>query len=51
MMKRHLLRRAERGRDEQIALVLAVVVVGDDDDLALGEGRDGLVDALMGFEH
>ena len=27
------------GGEDQVALVLAVVVVGDDDDLALGEGR------------
>ena len=47
----HLLRRAERGGDEQVALVLAVVVVGDDDDLALGEGLDGGIDALVAFGH
>ena len=44
----HLLRRAERGGDEQIALVFAVVVIGDDNDLAALEGGDGLVDALDG---
>jgi len=43
----HLLRRAERGRDDQIALVLAVIVIGDDNDLAAGEGFDGLSDVLL----
>ena len=47
----HLLRRAERGGDEQVALVLAVVVVGDDDDLALGEGLDRGLDAVVGIRH
>ena len=32
------------GRDDQVALVLAVVVVGDDDDLAAREGPDGFDD-------
>ena len=32
--ERHLLGRAQRSRDEQVAFVLAVVVVGDDHDLA-----------------
>ena len=36
--ERHLLRGAERGRDDQIALALAVVVIGHDDELAPGEG-------------
>ena len=53
--ERHLLGRAERRRDEQIALVLAVVVVGDDHDLALGEGGDNGfnadMDILMSFLH
>ena len=48
--ERHLLRRAERGGDEQVALVLAIVIVGDDHDLALGEGGDHSLDALMGFD-
>ena len=47
----HLLGRAQRGRDEQIALVLAVVIVGDDDDLAAGEGRDDGFDTFMGLDH
>ena len=49
--ERHLLRRAERGRDEQVALVLAVVVVGDDHDLAFGEGLDRGIDAAVGIRH
>ena len=51
MMKPIFSGRAQRGCHEQIALVLAVVVVGDHDDLASGKGLDGLVDTLMGFEH
>ena len=47
----HLLRRAERGGDEQVALVLAVVVVGHDDDLALGEGLDRRIDFGVGVGH
>ena len=39
------------GRDEQVALVLAVVVVGDDDDLAAGEGLDRRFDAFVGVGH
>ena len=36
-----------RGGDEQIAFVLAIVVIGDDDDLAAGKGGvDGDADAL-----
>ena len=37
------------GRDEQVALVLAVVVVGDDDDLAAGEGGDRRFDRFVRF--
>ena len=47
----HLLRRAVRGGDEQVALVLAVVVVGDDHDLAPGEGLDRRFDAVVGVGH
>jgi hypothetical protein len=47
----HFLRRAERGRDEQIALVLAVVVIGYDNDLATGKCRDRGLDALMRLAH
>ena len=43
----HLLRGAQRSRHEQVALVLAVVVVGDDDDLAARKGFDHRADALV----
>ena len=43
----HLLGRAQRARDEQIALVFAVVVVGDDHDLAAREGGDCLLDVAL----
>ena len=36
--ERHLVGGAVRGRDDQIALALAIVVVGDDDQFALGKG-------------
>ena len=49
--KRHLLGRAQRGRNEQIALVLAVVVIGDDDDLAAGKSGRGRSDALVSVFH
>src|SRR5215211_56584 len=42
--ERHLLRRAQRRRDGEVALALAVLVVGHDDDLAAGEGLDRLGD-------
>jgi hypothetical protein len=35
------------GGDEEIALVLAVVVVGHDDKLAAGECRDHVLNAAM----
>ena len=49
--ERHLLRRAKRRGDEEIALVLAVVVVGDNDKLAAREGGHGSPDALVGVAH
>ena len=49
--ERHLLRRAKRRGDEEIALVLAVVVVGDNDELAAREGGHGSPDALVGVAH
>ena len=49
--ERHFFRRAERGGDEQIALVLAIVVVGDDHDLAFGEGLDRRIDFFVGIGH
>ena len=51
MMKAIFSGRAKRGRDEQIALVLAIVVVGDDDDLAAGKRRDCGFDTFMGLDH
>ena len=47
----HLLGRAERSRDEQVALVLAVVVIGDDHDFARGERRKDRLNALITVEH
>ena len=44
----HLLGGAKRSGDDQVALVLAIVVVGDGDDLATGESLDGVCD---GIEH
>ena len=44
----HLLGRAERGGDDQIALAFAVVVIGDDDEFAL---RKGLQDFLNRVGH
>ena len=49
--ERHLLGRAERRRDEKIAFVLAIVVVGDRDDLAAGEGGNGGFNAMMYVLH
>ena len=47
----HLLRRRMHGGEHQVALVLAIVVVGDDHDLAAAEGFDSLCDALLGVGH
>ena len=47
----HLLRGTKRGGDEQIALVLAIIVVGDDDDLAACKSGDDGVDTLLGGVH
>ena len=49
--ERHLLRRGVDRSDDQIALVLAVVVIGDDDDLAGGERVDRLADTGLGQVH
>jgi hypothetical protein len=49
--ERHLFRRAQGGGDEQVALVLAVVVVGDHHDLAARKGGDQLFHALMIVGH
>ena len=42
--ERDLLRRGELGRHDEVALVLAVLVVDDDDDLAPSDGGDGVLD-------
>ena len=47
--ERHLLGRAERGRDDQIALALPVVIVGDDDEFALGKGLQNFLDRIGHF--
>ena len=47
--ERHLLRGAERGRDDQVALAFAVVIVGDDDDFAIGKRLQNFGDR-MGHE-
>ena len=44
--ERHFFRRAQRGRDDQIALTLAVVIVGNHDKLALGEGMQNFLDRV-----
>ena len=43
----HLIGRAVRGRNEEIAFIFAVIVVGHDDDFALGEGLDRDFDAVI----
>ena len=47
----HLLRRGVHRGHHEVAFVLAVVVVGDDHDLAAAEGFDGGGDALLGVGH
>ena len=37
--------------DEQIAFILALVIIGDDHDLAFGEGLDRRFNALMAVGH
>ena len=44
----HLFGGAKRSGDDQVALVLTIVVVGDSDDLATSESLDGVCD---GIEH
>ena len=44
--ERHLLGGAERGGDDQIALALAVVVIGHDDELAPGKGLQDFLDRI-----
>src|SRR4249919_1029346 len=45
----HLFRRAERGRNDQIALALPVVVVGNDDEFAVGKGLQNFLDGIGHF--
>jgi hypothetical protein len=49
--ERHLGWRAQGSCNEQIALVLAVVVIRDDDDFTGGEGFDHLLNAIMDLDH
>ncbi len=43
----HLLGRAKRGRTDEVAFVLPVVVIRHDDDLAARDRLDGLVDIVL----
>ena len=47
--ERHLLGRAQRGRDDQIALAFPVVIVGDDDEFAAGKGLQDFLDRIGHF--
>src|SRR5262245_4252564 len=47
----HLFRRAQRSRDEQIAFVFAIVIVGDDDDPACGKGGTHRLYTTIVIEH
>jgi hypothetical protein len=47
----HLFGRAVDRRDDQIALVLAPVIIGDDDDLAALEGADCFDDLFLVVGH
>ena len=47
--ERHLLRGAQRRRDDQIALALAVFVIGDDDEFAVGKGLQNFLDRIRPF--
>jgi hypothetical protein len=44
--ERHFFGRAERGRNNQVALALAVVVIGNHDKLALGKGMQNFLDRI-----
>ncbi|BBO04544.1 hypothetical protein BwSH20_15640 [Bradyrhizobium ottawaense] len=44
--ERHLLGGAERGGDDQIALTLTVLVVGDDHELTPGKGLQDFLNAI-----
>ncbi len=47
----HLVGRAMRGRDKEIALVFAVIIVSNHDNFAFGERPDRGFDALMVVPH
>src|SRR6185437_7294573 len=49
--ERHLFRRAMRCRDEKIAFVFAVIVISNDNNLAIGEGLDRGFDATVAVGH
>ncbi len=49
--ERHLFRRAQVRRDKQIAFILAVIVIGDDDNLATAECRDGGANTFVNVLH
>jgi hypothetical protein len=49
--ERHLLRRAERRGDDQIALALAVIIVSDDDEFALGKRLQNFLDSIGHFSN
>ena len=44
--ERHLFGGAQRGRDNQIALALAILVIGDDDEFAVGKGLQNFLDRI-----
>jgi hypothetical protein len=47
--ERHLLGRAKRGRDDEIALALPIVIIGDDDEFAAGKGLQDFLDRIGHF--
>jgi hypothetical protein len=47
----HLFGRAQTCGDKQVALALAIVVIGDDDKLAAREGTYGRADMLLSVVH
>jgi hypothetical protein len=42
----HFVRGAQRSRDDQIAFALAIVVIGNDDKFATGEGMKNFLDRV-----
>jgi len=42
----HLVGSAQRRRDDQVALALAVLVIGNDDEFAVGEGLQNFLDRI-----